>query len=81
MNLSKWKPLFLLALVLSFATPPLLAKSISLPFPQDYKTVYDYLDMGEFAELASIAEMQIKKGGKVDPKWYEYLAIAKFTTI
>ncbi|MBP7862303.1 hypothetical protein KA183_11515 [bacterium] len=77
MNLSKWKPLCSLALVLSLATPPLLAKSINLPFPQDYKTVYEYLDMGEFSELASIAEMQIKKGGKVDPKWYEYLAIAK----
>lgn len=78
MKFSKWKPLFALAIVFSLAaSPPSFAKAVSLPFPQDYKTVYEYLDMGELNQLAAIAEMQIKKGGKVDPKWYEYLAIAK----
>ncbi len=77
MKFSNWKPSFSLAVFLILSASGVLAKPVSLPFPQDYKSVYAYLDMGEFSQLASIAEMQIKKGGKVDPKWYEYLAIAK----
>ncbi len=47
------------------------------PVPETYESVYCFLDRGDFVYLAEVAENEIKKGGQVNPKWYEYLAIAK----
>lgn len=58
---------------------PVLARSEAQApqLPKDYDGAYAYIDKGEFNHLAQIAEKEIKKGGKVEPRWYEYLAISK----